>query len=112
MELVDDTKYFGVQVNQTLSWKHVASTCKKGIERNRDNLFCKDFFHSETIKSIVEASLSPILDILFQYGNVAPLPLINYESCKTEPLELSQTVGKIRLHCHLSKDLVSLSLKS
>ena len=30
MELVDDTKYFGVQVNRNLSWKqHVTNTCKK-----------------------------------------------------------------------------------
>ena len=57
----------------------------------------------------IKASLRPVLDIVFQYGDaVAPLPLTSYEDCKTKPLQLPQIFNMIRLHSHLSKDLVGL----
>ena len=79
----------------------------QGIEWNRDTLLCKNFFPSEIIQGMYKASLSPILDIVFQYGDVvAPLRLISLYGCKTEPRELLQIAGKMHLHRRSSKDLV------
>jgi len=58
--------------------------------------------------------LSPILDIVFQFGDVvAPLPLISYKDCKTELLELSQIVSmKYDMHSlPYIKDLVWFTVK-
>ena len=86
---------------------------QKGIKRNRDALLCKRFSLWTLHKICIKASLSPILEIVLQYGDaVEPLLLINYQDCKKELLEFSQMVGMIHLQYHLSKDLVSLPLKS
>ena len=58
--------------------------------------------------------MSPILDIVFQFGDVvAPLPLISYKDCKTELLESSQIVSmKYDMHSlPYIKDLVWFTVK-
>ena len=75
---------------------------QKDIKRTRDAMLCKKFFLWKLYKVCTKASLSPIFDVIFHYGDVvAPLPLIGYKDCKTEVLELPQILGMARLYYHL-----------